>query len=151
MSDELAIKLNGCTTKGYVIAPAGYGKTHLIALAVRAASQRQLVLTHTFAGVASIKTKMNALGVPAAKYQVDTIASWCLRLCLAYPKTSGWKIENPSSKQWDKLYTCCSQLLEKQFIRHVVASTYAGLYVDEYQDCSELQLTCSLQTGPAGV
>ncbi|MBK1820496.1 UvrD-helicase domain-containing protein [Burkholderia orbicola] len=146
MSDELAIKLNGCTTKGYVIAPAGYGKTHLIALAVRAASQRQLVLTHTFAGVASIKTKMNALGVPAAKYQVDTIASWCLRLCLAYPKTSGWKIENPSSKQWDKLYTCCSQLLEKQFIRHVVASTYAGVYVDEYQDCSDLQhtLVCAL-------
>ncbi|WP_447784950.1 UvrD-helicase domain-containing protein [Pseudomonas germanica] len=146
MSDELAIKLNDCTTKGYVIAPAGYGKTHLIALAVRASSGRQLILTHTFAGVNSIKAKMAALGVAASKYQVDTIASWALRLCLAYPKTSGWKVENPTSKQWNKLYECCSGLLGKNFIRQAVAATYVGVYVDEYQDCSDLQhtLVCAL-------
>lgn len=146
MSEELAIKLNDCTTKGYVIAPAGYGKTHLIALAVRASCGRQLILTHTFAGVNSIKTKMTALGIPASKYQVDTIASWSLRLCLAYPKTSRWETENPTSKQWNKLYGCCSGLLEKKFIRHVVAATYAGVYVDEYQDCSDSQhsLVCAL-------
>lgn len=146
MSEELAIKLNDCTTKGYVIAPAGYGKTHLIALAVRASSGRQLILTHTFAGVNSIKTKMSALGVHASKYQVDTIASWSLRLCLAYPKSSGWNTECPTSKQWNKLYECCAGLLRKRFIRHIVAATYAGVYVDEYQDCSELQhlLVCAL-------
>jgi DNA helicase-2/ATP-dependent DNA helicase PcrA len=146
MSEELAKKLNECTTKGYVIAPAGYGKTHLIALAVRASSGRQLILTHTFAGVNSIKTKMAALGIPASKYQVDTIASWSLRLCLAYPKTSGWMTENPTNKQWNKLYGCCTSLLRKRFIRHVVTATYAGVYVDEYQDCSELQhlLVCAL-------
>ncbi len=146
MSETLAIKLNDCTTKGYVIAPAGYGKTHLIALAVRVSSGRQLILTHTFAGVNSIKTKMIALGVPASLYQVDTIASWSLRLCLAYPKTSGWETENPTGKQWNKLYGCCSVLLEKKFIRHVVAATYSGVYVDEYQDCSDSQhsLVCAL-------
>lgn len=139
MSDELAHKLNECTAKGYVIAPAGYGKTHLIAMAVKAASKRQLILTHTFAGVNSIKNKMTALGVPSSKYQIDTIASWSLRLCLAYPKSSGWKVEHPTNKQWNKLYECCSQLLRKQFIRQIVAATYAGIYVDEYQDCSDLQ------------
>lgn len=146
MSEELAAKLSNFTGKGYVIAPAGYGKTHLIALAVKAASNRQLILTHTFAGVNSIKTKMTALGVPASKYHVDTIASWSLRLCLAYPKASGWKIENPTSKQWNMLYECCAVLLGKNFIRHVVAATYAGVYVDEYQDCSDLQhgLVCAL-------
>ncbi len=146
MSEELAIKLNDCTTKGYVIAPAGYGKTHLIALAVRASSGRQLILTHTFAGVNSIKTKMTALGIPISKYQVDTIASWSLRLCLAYPKTSGWTTENPTSKQWNTLYERSARLLDKKFIRHVVAATYAGVYVDEYQDCSDLQhaLVCAL-------
>jgi DNA helicase-2/ATP-dependent DNA helicase PcrA len=146
MSEELAIKLGECTTKGYVIAPAGYGKTHLIAMAVKAASHRQLILTHTFAGVNSIKAKMSTLGVPSSKYQIDTIASWSLRLCLAYPKTSSWKIENPTSKQWSKLYECCSGLLGKEFIRHVVKATYAGVYVDEYQDCSDLQhaLVCAL-------
>ncbi len=146
MSDDLAIKLNDCITKGYVIAPAGFGKTHLIAMAVRASSGRQLILTHTFAGVNSIKTKMANLGVRGSQYQVDTIASWALRLCLAYPKASGWKIENPTSKQWNKLYECCTRLLGKRFIREAVSSTYIGLYVDEYQDCSDLQhdLVCSL-------
>ncbi|TXH45250.1 MAG: hypothetical protein E6Q92_03625 [Burkholderiaceae bacterium] len=145
MSEELALKLNDFTTKGYVIAPAGYGKTHLIAMAVKAATKRQLILTHTFAGVNSIKTKMTALGVPSFKYQIDTIASWSLRLCLAYPKTSGWKLEHPTSKQWNKLYECCSGLLEKPFVRRVIAATYAGVYVDEYQDCSDLQhsLVCA--------
>ncbi|CAB3863729.1 hypothetical protein LMG26689_02627 [Achromobacter animicus] len=61
MSEELALKLNDFTTKGYVIAPAGYGKTHLIAMAVKVATKRQLILTHTFAGVNSIKTKMTEL------------------------------------------------------------------------------------------
>lgn len=146
MSDELAAKLSNFAGKGYVIAPAGYGKTHLIALAVKAASKRQLVLTHTFAGVNSIKTKMTALGVPSTKYQVDTIASWSLRLCLAYPQMSCWKIENPTSKQWNKLYECCAVLLGKRSVRQVVAATYEGVYIDEYQDCSDLQhgLVCAL-------
>jgi DNA helicase-2/ATP-dependent DNA helicase PcrA len=146
MSEELAIKLNDCATKGYVLAPAGYGKTHLIALAVKASSGRQLILTHTFAGVNSIKTKMTNLGVRSSQYQVDTIASWALRLCLAYPKTSGWKIENPTSKQWNKLYESCSCLLAKGFIRQAVSASYVGVYVDEYQDCSDLQhaLVCAL-------
>jgi len=146
MSDELAITLGNCTTKGYVIAPAGYGKTHLIAMAVKTSMKRQLILTHTFAGVNSIKAKMAALNVPASLYQIDTIASWSLRLCLAYPKGSGWKVENPSNKQWDKLYESCSGLLTKAFIRHIIVCSYAGIYVDEYQDCSDLQhlLVCRL-------
>lgn len=133
-------------SKGYVIAPAGYGKTHLIALAVKESSQCQLVLTHTFAGVNSIKIKMNLLGVPSSKYHVDTIASWALRLCTAYPKNSAWSIENPSAKQWNDLYNACCRLLEKSFIRDVIRATYSGIYVDEYQDCSELQhlLVCAL-------
>lgn len=146
MSEKLAVKLVQCATKGYVIAPAGYGKTHLIAMAVRAGNHRQLILTHTFAGVNSLKTKMSILGVPSSKYQIDTIASWSLRLCLAYPKASGWKIENPTSKQWAQLYECCSNLLDKEFVRRVVKASYAGVYVDEYQDCSDFQhgLVCAM-------
>lgn len=146
MPENLPKTLAEFPYKGYVIAPAGYGKTHLIALAVQASKNRQLILTHTFAGVNSIKTKMNLLGVPSSKYQVDTIASWTLRLCLAYPKTSRWATENPSSKQWNKLYAACRNLLGRQFIRHIVCSTYSGVYVDEYQDCSELQhsFVCAL-------
>jgi hypothetical protein len=146
MPESLAKTLADFPSKGFVIAPAGYGKTHLIALAVKEASHRQLILTHTFAGVNSIKSKMNRLNVPSSRYQVDTIASWSLRLCLAYPKTSEWSIEHPSSEQWNTLYQSCSVLLSKAFIREVVRASYSGIYVDEYQDCSELQhsLVCAL-------
>jgi hypothetical protein len=65
---------------GYVLAPAGFGKTHLIAESVGRAERRQLVLTHTFAGVSAIRRKMRLLRVPASLFQIDTIASWTLRL-----------------------------------------------------------------------
>ena len=54
MPENLPKILAEFPSKGYVIAPAGYGKTHLIALAVNESSHRQLILTHTFAGVNSI-------------------------------------------------------------------------------------------------
>ena len=146
MPESLPKLLAEFPSKGYVISPAGYGKTHLIALAVKEASHRQLILTHTFAGVNSIKTKMSLLSVPSSKYQVDTIASWALKLCLAYPKTSGWEVEYSSAMEWNKLYESCRELLAREFVRHVICSTYSGIYVDEYQDCTELQhsLVCAL-------
>lgn len=146
MIDTLHKKLAEFQAKGYVIAPAGHGKTHLIALSVSIAENRQLILTHTFAGVNSIKAKMNALNVPSSKYHLDTLAGWALRICLAYPKTSGWTIENPSSKQWKDLYESCRRLLTKKFFQQVIRATYSGFYVDEYQDCSDSQhfLVCAL-------
>jgi superfamily I DNA/RNA helicase len=125
--------------KGHVIAPAGYGKTHLIANAVKMAIRKQLVLTHTYAGVNSLRSKMQAVGVPPSKYHIDTIASWCLRLCLSYPATSKWRYPNPTGEQWKELYECCQSLLEKDFARRMISASYAGIYVDEYQDCSDRQ------------
>lgn len=139
MSENLSQNLADFQGKGYVIAPAGYGKTYLIAEAVKKASSRQLVLTHTYAGVNSIRTKMIHQRVDSSKYQLDTIASWCLRLCLSYPETSGWRIENPTGVEWRQLYEPCEVLLRQKFIQYVVTSSYSGIYVDEYQDCSEVQ------------
>lgn len=141
MDEDLAKKLAEFGGKGYVIAPAGYGKTHLIAMAVQASTHRQLILTHTYAGINSIKKKMQALAVPASRYQIDTIASWALRLCLHFPKTSKWNKEYPSSNEWGKLYEAGAALLERPFVKRFVRSSYAGVYVDEYQDCSAQQHT----------
>jgi DNA helicase-2/ATP-dependent DNA helicase PcrA len=74
---------------GYLLAPAGYGKTHLIAESTLHAKGRQLILTHTHAGVNALRTKLRALQVSTTQVHVDTIASWSLRLCLAYGSTSG--------------------------------------------------------------
>ena len=141
MDDDLPKTLAEFVGKGYVIAPAGYGKTHLIAMAVKASTKRQLILTHTYAGVDAIKKKMQALAVPASRYQIDTIASWALRLCLYFPKTSNWKKDYPSGKEWGHLYEACTAVLNRPFVERVVRSSYSGVYVDEYQDCSTQQHT----------
>lgn len=141
MNEDLPKKLAEFTGKGYVIAPAGYGKTHLIALAVKASLRRQLILTHTYAGVNAIRKKMQSLAIPASRYQVDTIASWALRLCLSFPETSNWRTEYPNSKEWSKLYVSCAAFLDRAFVKRFVRCSYSGVYVDEYQDCSIQQHT----------
>lgn len=141
MNEKLPKILSDFNGKGYVIAPAGYGKTHLIAMAVKASSTRQLILTHTYAGVNALKKKMQAEGVPASNFQIDTIASWALRICLYFPKTSNWKAECPNGNEWNNLYEACTVLLERPFVQRLVKSSYSGIYVDEYQDCSNLQHT----------
>ena len=139
MDDDLSKVLADSNGKGYVIAPAGYGKTYLIAKAVQLATRRQLVLTHTYAGVNAIRKKMQLLRISPAQYQIDTIASWALRTCLYFPKTSKWMKDHPAGKDWGKLYAACSLLLDKPFVRHMIECSYGGVYVDEYQDCSQQQ------------
>ena len=136
---DLAEVLAACRGSGYLIAPAGFGKTHLIAEAVSRSADRQLVLTHTYAGVNALRHKMRELRAREEAFRVDTIASWALRLSLSYPTTSGWTTERPSGDQWTALYRTCSALLDSGFIRRIVRASYAGLYVDEYQHCSTAQ------------
>jgi hypothetical protein len=136
---DLSEVLATCPSTGYVVAPAGFGKTHLIAEAVSRSVNRQLVLTHTYAGVNVLRRKMRELRVGEKCFRVDTIASWALRLSLSYPLTSGWAIVRPAGYQWSDLYRGCSLLLDSGFIRRILRASYGGLYVDEYQDCSAEQ------------
>jgi len=87
MSDDTVEALIGAT-RGVVTAAAGCGKTEAIALAVGTlgATRRQLVLTHTHAGVAALKRRMAQLNVPPSHYRIETIAGWCLRLAAHYPQ-----------------------------------------------------------------
>lgn len=126
--------------RGYVVAPAGFGKTHLIADATALSVGRQLILTHTYAGVNALRRKMHLRGVSDRLYRIDTIASWALRLSLSYSATSGWTEERPAnSERWNALYAACGALLDQEFIQRIVRASYAGFYVDEYQDCSVAQ------------
>ncbi|WP_228866588.1 UvrD-helicase domain-containing protein [Roseibium aggregatum] len=137
---ELSAILAAYEGSGYVVAPAGYGKTHLIAEATGRSTGRQLILTHTYAGVNALRTKMRALGVSDRLYRIDTIASWSLRLSLSYSQTSGWEQDRPAdNEQWNALYEACARLLDQEFIRKIIRASYDGLYVDEYQDCSVAQ------------
>jgi len=136
---DLADALASFRDIGYLIAPAGFGKTHLIAEAVGRGCNRQLVLTHTHAGLNVLRRKMSQLKVSQKLFRVDTIASFALRLCLSYSATSGWTNERPVGPQWTDLYNSCSLLLDSAFVRRIIRASYFGLYVDEYQDCSTVQ------------
>lgn len=152
---ELPAALATYQGAGFVVAPAGYGKTHLIAESTALSSGRQLILTHTHAGVTALRGKMHRLGVSDQLYHVDTIASWALRLSLSYSATSGWVEERPaSSERWNALYDACAHLLDQAFVRRIVRASYSGLYVDEYQDCSVTQhgiVTCLARDLPVRV
>ena len=129
-------------TRTLLVAPAGYGKTHTIALAAKLAhltQGRQLILTHTHAGVQSIKTKLRNEKVPQEAFRVETIAGWTLKYASAFKSISGLEDERPRGAQHDSVYTAFMNCLVSPAVRKVITSTYGGFFVDEYQDCMQLQ------------
>ena len=133
--------------RGSVIAPAGCGKTELIARAAsRHTGRRLLILTHTNAGLRALKDRLRRLRVPAGRACVDTIAGWALRYALAYPTTSKHSSNDPVDDEWDGVYRGVTDLFDIPALRRVLRASYARLLVDEYQDCSKVQhaLVCKL-------
>src|SRR5690606_30321935 len=76
--------------RGTVTAPAGCGKTQLIAhaLARHRGNKPILVLTPTNAGVAALRVRLDRAGVPASAYRLSTIDGWAIRLISTFPGRS---------------------------------------------------------------
>ena len=122
--------------RGLVIGPAGCGKTYLIAEAVGNSAGRQLVLTHTHAGVAALRAKLTALGVPASKYRVTTIDSLCLCYSNAFPRLAQWACTYPDTdEEWKRLRFAASRVFGCRAPLRVLQTSFDGVFVDEYQDC----------------
>lgn len=139
MSDEIALQL-ATSDNAFLIAPAGYGKTELIAKAVASKDHgKALLLTHTHAGVRSMRERLKRLGVSSTQYRVETIASWALKLAASYPKLSGITNDQPAGDEWKEVYQFAQNALKKQNIRNIVEKSYDDIYVDEYQDCTKSQ------------
>ena len=139
MSDEIALQLANASN-AFLIAPAGYGKTELIARAVALQDQgKALLLTHTHAGVRSMRARLKRLGVSTKQYRVDTIASWALKLAASYPKISGITNDQPVGNQWKEVYQYAQNATQNRNIKSVIEKSYAGVYIDEYQDCTKSQ------------
>lgn len=122
--------------RAFLVAPAGCGKTELIAGAVQIGTGRSLVLTHTHGGVSALKSRLQRYGVPTSMVEVQTIAGWTLRFASAYPKTSGIAVSIPEGAAWSQVYDAGVRLLSASPIRRVLRESYAGVFVDEYQDCN---------------
>jgi DNA helicase-2/ATP-dependent DNA helicase PcrA len=130
---------------GTITAPAGCGKTHLIADALtRYSSQKPvLVLTHTNAGVAALRGKLNRFSVPVKSYQLSTIDGWAMRLISTFPLRSAHdprilELTNPRI-DYPKIREAAVSLLRAGHISDILAASYSRLIVDEYQDCSIFQ------------
>jgi hypothetical protein len=137
MVNEEAILRSGAAS---VVAPAGCGKTELIARTVQAPDGAgALILTHTHAGVNAIRGRLSRAGVDRRRARVETIAGWCLRYSSAYPSISGVPCAEPTKQQWDSVYDGALNLLKTRAIGRVVQASYSRLLVDEYQDCTARQ------------
>ena len=128
--------------RGTVTAPAGCGKTELIARALTRYSDRKpvLVLTHTNAGVVALRDRLDRAGVSARVYRLCTIDGWAMRLISAFPKRSVLapeilKLEHPGA-DYPKIRISAANLLKAGHVNDILAASYAHLIVDEYQDCS---------------
>ena len=126
-----------------VIAPAGCGKTELLSrtLAQHGGKQPVLVLTHTNAGVAALRSRLERANVQANFYRLATIDGWAMRLIKTFPMRSGHDpaILEGRTPGYVAIRRAAAQLLASGHVSDVIQASYARLLVDEYQDCSVLQ------------
>lgn len=127
--------------RGSVTAPAGCGKTHLIAEALQRHEGEKpvLVLTHTNAGVAALRSRMDAAGVPPKRYRLSTLDGWALRLLSTFPMRSEidpaiLDVSRPRN-DYPAIQRAAAILVRDQHINDILQASYSRLIVDEYQDC----------------
>ena len=128
--------------RGTVTAPAGCGKTHLIAEALtrHGGDKPILVLTHTNAGVVALRGRLDKAGVPPKAYRLSTIDGWAMRLISTFPLRSGHdrdllKLARPGT-DYPNIRVAAAKLLMAGHVDDILKASYARLIVDEYQDCS---------------
>lgn len=138
--------------KSIVVAPAGYGKTHAIAECLKYTNGKQLILTHTHAGVASLKDKIQRQGIKNNQYCVETIDSFAQKYVVAFYCGNDMPEQDNRDVYFPFIIEKAKCLFEITPIRDVIKATYSGLFVDEYQDCTIMRhdlvkaLACILPT-----
>lgn len=131
--------------RGLITAPAGCGKTQLIcrALSMHIGERPILVLTHTNAGVAALRSRLADAGAKPKAFRLSTIDGWALRIIATFPARSGHdpRILELKNKQSDypAIREAALQLLRSGHVSDVINASYDRVVVDEYQDCSVRQ------------
>jgi hypothetical protein len=129
---------------GLVIAPAGCGKTQLItdALARHGGAKPILVLTHTNAGVAALRGRLERAGVKPAAYRATTLDGFAIRLISTFPQRSGHdpRIVSGSRPSYEAIRDAAARLVAGGHVHDILAASYERLFVDD-QDCSIRQHT----------
>lgn len=122
--------------KSFIVAPAGYGKTYAIAECLKHTNGKQLILTHTHAGVASLKEKIRNQGIKNNQYLVETITSFAQKYVDAFYCDNDIPEQDDASAYYPFIIDKAKKLFKITPIRDVIEATYSGLFVDEFQDCT---------------
>jgi DNA helicase-2/ATP-dependent DNA helicase PcrA len=128
--------------RGSVTAPAGCGKTQLVAdtLQAYAGAKPVLVLTHTNAGVAALRARLVRARVPTAAYRLSTLDGFAMRLVSNFPMRSAIAPQvlelNTPKQDYPTIRSAAVQLVRDGHVNDTLRATYAALLVDEYQDCN---------------
>lgn len=131
--------------RGSINAPAGCGKTQLIASALvkRNHERPVLVLTHTNAGRAALEQRLRKLGVERGTARVATLDSWAIRLVQSFPTRSGLSAGvlrvQGNSADYQAIRHAALRILDAGDADKVLHATYSRVVVDEYQDCGAAQ------------
>jgi hypothetical protein len=125
--------------KTYLIAPAGYGKTYTIVECLKYTTGRQLILTHTHAGVAAIREKIKSNLVSNNSYALETISGFVQKFVLAFYAGNDLPDQDDGKVYHQFLIEKAKKIFTAPIVKQVVRATYKGLFVDEYQDCSKAQ------------
>lgn len=122
--------------RGLMIAPAGHGKTHAIAECVKQCVEgRQLILTHTHAGIASIRLKLKKMNVSSASYHIETISGFAQSIVLSFIGNS--KLPKKEDKTYfDEVIKGACKLVKTESFKTVLIISYNHMFLDEYQDCN---------------
>lgn len=128
--------------KSMIIAPAGYGKTHTIVDCLEQyqfENKKILILTHTHAGIASIKDKITERSIPSKIYEITTICSFALNLTQSFVPESNLPDDSDMKEKFRIAQSLALRLLMAKPIQSVLRAKYKHIIVDEYQDCDTIQ------------
>ncbi len=129
--------------KSCVIAAAGHGKTYAISECIEELSlsvrKPVLILTHTHAGVASIRKKIKEKHISQEIYQIETITSFAQRYALSFVVDASIFPNQEQKEYFPRIQSAAKSILENPSVQKVIQLSYSHLFVDEYQDCSLTQ------------
>jgi DNA helicase-2/ATP-dependent DNA helicase PcrA len=127
--------------KSMLIAPAGFGKTHTISECLKETKEigKQLILTHTHAGIASLKDKLVKANIKSGDYHIETITSFAQKYVLAFYRGKDIPEQSDSKQYYPFIIKKALVLLKCRPILAVISNSYKGVFVDEYQDCTIAQ------------
>jgi len=125
--------------KTLLISPAGYGKTHSIVECVKHTTGKQLILTHTHAGITSIKEKVKKEDVASNRYHIETISSFAQKYVDSFYVGTDMPDQEKSKEYHPFIIEQATKILSSKIVQLTMSSTYTGIFVDEYQDCNKQQ------------